>query len=82
MALLILSRSYNQTHLCAPPSSSGQGGGGTGESFPQLLGRMRSADFLYADSPALRGYAMSLLLTHLRTRRTGLSKVSPSILII
>ena len=75
VALMILSRSYQQTHSTAmkdasvaadPPSNAA-------ETFLQLVARLQSSEFLFSDSPAMRGYATRILLQHLQRKAQALS---------
>jgi hypothetical protein len=36
-----------------------------------LLGRMKTSEFLFADSPAMRGYGTRILLQYVQKRPTG-----------
>lgn len=77
VALMILSRSYHLSH----PTTAKQAPSLTAEEhssdepFTQVLDRMRSAEYLFSDSPAMRGYGTRILLQHARLRARLLSKV-------
>jgi hypothetical protein len=46
------------------------------ETLSQLLGRLRSSDYLYSESPAMRGYGARILLQYVQRTPTTPSKVS------
>jgi hypothetical protein len=76
VALMILSRSYNQSHPNASTAKTHSPNAGTAqESFPMLLTRMKTSEFLFADSPAMRGYGTRILLQYVQSRSTVPSKV-------
>jgi hypothetical protein len=110
VALMILSRSYHQTHPNTSTSTAqggpahidGTEGAGSGssnsgsagmaqhaqlgtaahdsshspsESLPQLLGRLRTSQYLYSDSPAMRGYGARILLQYVQRTPTTPSMV-------
>jgi hypothetical protein len=109
VALMILSRSYHQTHPDAlkaqhgPAHMDGKEGAGCSsstsgsagkaqhaqlgaaahdsshspsETLPQLLGRLRTSEYLYSDSPAMRGYGARILLQYVQRTPTTPSKVT------
>jgi hypothetical protein len=113
VALMILSRSYHQTHpntstftvQGGPAHIDGTEGAGSGssnsgnaakahhpqlgtaahdishspsETLPQLLCRLRSSDYLYSDSPAMRGYGARILLQYVQRTPTTPSQVTTS----
>jgi hypothetical protein len=110
VALMILSRSYHQTHpntstftaQHGPAHIDGTDGGGSGsstsgsagkaqhgqfgaavrdssdatlETLSQLLGRLRRSDYLYSESPAMRGYGARILLQYVQRTPTTPSQV-------
>jgi hypothetical protein len=110
VALMILSRSYHQTHPNTSTSAAQHGpvhidiaeGAGSGsstfgnaakahhpqlgtaahdishspsETLPQLLGRLRTSEYLYSESPAMRGYGARILLQYVQRTPTTSSKV-------
>jgi hypothetical protein len=48
------------------------------ETLPQLLCRLRSSDYLYSDSPAMRGYGARILLQYVQRTPTTPSQVTTS----
>lgn len=75
VALMILSRSYQQSHPSATlnPSTSADSFSTTAETFLQLIKRMQSNAFLFSESPAMRGYATRILLQNMQHRTQTLS---------
>jgi hypothetical protein len=77
VALMILSRSYSQTHPAAANAANaaaqtnGPATGAVQETFPMLLERMKTSEFLFADSPAMRGYGTRILLQYVQNRPTS-----------
>lgn len=79
VALMILSRSYKQTHPTAASAAAQTNSPATGavsETFPMLLERMKTSEFLFADSPAMRGYGTRILLQYVQNRPTSPPQVS------
>lgn len=85
VALTILSRSYNLSHPAGTKSSQLPSTAAalteetatrtTAEPFAQVLQRMCNAEYLFSDSPAMRGYGTRILLQHVRHRSALNSKV-------
>lgn len=73
VALMILSRSYQQSHPEVASSSSMWDTPSSAETFAQMLARMRSPLFLFSESPAMRGYATRIILQNTQ-RRSGVGE--------
>jgi hypothetical protein len=57
-----------------PDASAGNGR--EEETFMQVLGRMKGGEYLFSDSPAMRGYGLRILQQYVQRRPTSPSKVS------
>lgn len=81
VALMILSRAYHQTHPDAatqPTADPAAGASEGADTLSQLLARLRSPEYLFSDSPAMRAYGARILLQRIQRTPTTPSKVCNS----
>lgn len=68
VALMILSRPYRQTHPEKSSERVPSNDRSPTEGFEDMIARMRTSEFLFADSPAMRGYGTRIIMQNVQFR--------------
>jgi hypothetical protein len=80
VALMILSRSYQQTHPDRSSERVSSNDRLPTECFEDMIARMRTSEFLFADSPAMRGYGTRIIMQNVHFRLNQVNNLSKNAL--